>query len=121
VSDAWDILREYEARFPEKLRAEGAREEPATLGYQARQKEEPKVVPPTLDLSQNDLSLTDDQIALLRVLPDQEPALVDDLIEQTGIPARRVLSALTVLEIEELVRQHSGKRYTRAVALRGEH
>ena len=40
-----------------------------------------------------------------------------DLIELTGIPTRRVLSALTVLEIEHLVTQHSGKRYARAVNL----
>ena len=46
-----------------------------------------------------------------------EPALADDLIAQTGIPTRRVLSALTVLELEGLVRQHPGKRYTRAVTL----
>lgn len=116
VSDAWDILREYEARFPDKLRREEAREQPVTLGYQARQKSEPKPVPPSLSLSKNDLSLTDDQIALLRVLTD-EPQQVDDLIELTGIPTRRVLSALTVLEIENLVQQHSGKRYTRAVTL----
>ena len=64
-----------------------------------------------------DLGLTDDQIALLRVLSDEEPALVDDLIELTGIPTRRVLSALTMLELDKLVRQHSGKRYTRAVTL----
>ena len=42
---------------------------------------------------------------------------MDDLIEATGIPTRRVLSALTVLEIENLVIQHSGKRYTRVVSL----
>ena len=117
VSDAWDILREYEARFPDKLRMDGAREVPKTLGYQARQQAEPKAVPPSLSASRNDLNLTDDQILLLRALSDEEPALVDDLIDQTGIPTRRVLSALTVLEIENLVRQHSGKRYTRAVTL----
>ena len=117
VSDAWDILQEYEARFPEKLREHEAKEQPKTLGYQARQKEEPKVVPPSLSLSRGDVTLTDDQIVLLRILSDEEPALVDDLIEQTGIPTRRVLSALTVLEIENLVQQHSGKRYTRAVTL----
>ena len=116
VSDAWDILREYEGRFPDKLRRDTAQEEPAVLGYQALQKTEPKPVPPSLSLSHNDLSLTDDQIRLLQALTD-EPALVDDLIEQTGIPTRRVLSALTVLEIEHLVTQHSGKRYTRAVNL----
>jgi len=117
VSDAWDILREYEARFPDKLRMDGTKETPAVLGYQARQKTEAKVVPPSLNLSRNDLNLTDDQMILLRALPEEEPVLVDDLIEQTGIPTRRVLSALTVLEIEDLVQQHSGKRYTRAVTL----
>ena len=115
VSDAWDILREYAGRFPEKLKQEEAREQPAVLGYQARQKSEPKPVPPSLDMKKSDL--TDDQLALLRAMSDEEPALVDDLIEQTGIPTRRVLSALTLLEMEQLVTQHSGKRYTRAVTL----
>ena len=117
VSDAWDILEQYEARFPDKLREIEARERPRTLGYQARQKEEPKVVPPMLSLSRSEVTLTDDQVELLRILSDEEPTLVDDLIEQSGIPTRRVLSALTVLEIENLVQQHSGKRYTRAVTL----
>ena len=115
VSDAWDILREYAGRFPEKLKQDGAKEQPAALGYQARQKAEPKPVPPSLDLNKS--SLTDDQLNLLRAMSDEEPALVDDLIEQTGIPTRRVLSALTLLEMEQLVTQHSGKRYTRAVTL----
>lgn len=117
VSEAWDLLREYEARFPDKLRPGEAKHQPSILGYQARQKEEPRPVPPSVSLSHNDLSLTDDQIALLKALPEEEPMLVDDLIEQTDIPTRRVLSALTVLEIEHLVQQHSGKRYTRAVTL----
>ncbi len=116
VTDAWDILAAYAPRFPEKLHREGAREEPAVLGYQARQRTEPKEVPPSLSLSNNDLSLTDDQIRLLRTLTE-EPMLVDDLIEETEIPTRRVLSALTVLEIEHLVTQHPGKRYTRTVTL----
>ena len=117
VSDAWDILREYQDRFPDKHQPEGARREPETLGYRARQSREAKPVLPSLSLKEEKLELTDDQIALLRVLPEEEPMLVDDLIEQTGIPARRVLSALTVLELEQLIEQHSGKRYTRKVNL----
>ena len=117
TADAWDLLQEYEARFPDKLRREEARKEPEKVGYEARQKEEPRPVPPSLRLSDPAVSLTDDQIALLRALSDQEPIQVDDLIEQTGIPTRRVLSALTLLEIEHFVTQHSGKRYTRAVTL----
>lgn len=118
VTEPWDILEEYTGRFPDKLRQEGARKKPEVLGYQARQKEEPKVVPPTLDLNKSDVELTDDQMALLRAM-SEEPALVDDLIEATGIPTRRVLSALTMLEIEDLVIQHPGKRYARAVRLGG--
>ena len=117
TADAWDLLQEYEARFPDKLRREEARKEPEKVGYEARQKEEPRPVPPSLRLSDPAVSLTDDQIALLRALSDQEPIQVDDLIEQTGIPTRRVLSALTLLEIEQYVQQHSGKHYTRAVTL----
>ena len=110
------MLDHYAGRFPDKLRLEEAREEPETLGYQARREraEAPKAVPPSLSLSGS--GLTDDQIALLRALAG-EPRLVDDLIEETGIPARRVLSALTVLEIDGLVLQHGGKRYTRTVTL----
>lgn len=117
VTEAWDVLREYAGRFPDKLNREDSREEPAVLGYQARQRKDPKPVPPSISLSNGGVSLTDDQIALLRALSDEEPVLVDDLIEQTGIPTRRVLSALTLLEIEQYVTQHSGKRYTRAVTL----
>ena len=50
-------------------------------------------------------------------LAAEEPAQVDGLIQATGIPARRVSSALTMLEIDGMVRQHSGKRYTRLVTL----
>ena len=117
VSEAWDLLQEYEARFPDKLRPEESRHQPSILGYQARQKTEPRPVPPSVSLTHNDLSLTDDQITLLKALPEEEPMLVDDLIELTDLPTRRVLSALTVLEIEHLIEQHSGKRYTRAVTL----
>ena len=97
MSDAWDILREYAGRFPDKLKREEAKEQPAALGYQARQKTEAKPVPPSLDVNKS--GLTDDQLDLLRALDPEEPALVDDLIERTGIPTRRVLSALTLLEI----------------------
>ena len=40
-----------------------------------------------------------------------------DLTELVDIPTRRVLSALTVLEIDQYVVQHAGKHYTRAVTL----
>lgn len=115
VMDAADILREYEARFPDKIRVEQGSRTPPVTGYQARRQAEAKPTPPTLDLQK--VELTDDQIALLRCLSDEEPIQVDDLIEQSEIPTRRVLSALTMLELDGFVQQHSGKRYTRAVTI----
>ena len=115
VTDASDILREYEGRFTLDLKE--AREEPETLGYQARTVPEPKPVAPALSLSRGDVELTDDQIAILKALSDTESMQVDDLTELVDIPTRRVLSALTVLEIDQYVVQHAGKHYTRAVTL----
>ena len=70
---------------------------------------------PLLDLKE-DHGLTDDQIRILRCL-EGGTMQVDDIIEATQIPARRVLSALTLLEVEDRVRQESGKRFTLAVTL----
>lgn len=119
VSDGWDILRDYAERYPGKLKPESARREaPKVPGYREREKQEepPKKVPETLSLSRDGAELTDDQILILRTLTD-EPMLVDDLIEATQIPARRILSALTMLELDHYVLQSSGKRYARNVVL----
>jgi DNA processing protein len=118
VSDAWDILETYEAQYPGKLKREEARREVENPGYRERSKplEPAKQLPPELNLSDGSVELTDDQIAILRTLTD-EPMLADDLIERTQIPTRRVLSALTMLEVDGYVHQASGKRYIRGVML----
>lgn len=115
----WDILRDYADLYPGKLREGGARRElPKQSGYQARQEEKtpPKRLPDMLSLSRDGAELTDDQIAILKTLTDT-PMLVDDLIEETQIPARRILSALTMLELDNYVLQSAGKRYARNVTL----
>lgn len=121
-TDSWDILREYQPRFPHKLRREKV-EVPPMAGFQEREektaqkktqraakaeKSAPKR--PVLKLCAKS-SLSDDQIAVLRALMKTETALGDDLIEATGIPTRRVLSALTVLELDGVVAQDEGKRF----------
>lgn len=119
AGDAWDILRDYAELWPGKLRAQEARRGmPQVSGYQKRQenREPPRPVPPSVSLSREGAALTDDQITLLRALTD-EPVLVDDLIENTQIPARRVLSALTMLELDGYVLSSPGKRYARGVTL----
>lgn len=114
AAEPWDILREYAAKFSGKLRGQ-TRPVPEPLENQPG--EPPKAAEPALPtLSLQTAGLTDDQIMILRTLTDQ-PMLVDDLIELTELPARRVLSALTMLEIDQFVTQCSGKRYVRAVTL----
>lgn len=123
VADSRDILWEYEASYPHKVHCAQV-ELPRTLGYQARQEEtaakaaarEEREKLPTLDLRDAQSGLTDDQKHILRRLKDGEMQ-VDDLIEAVGLPTRRVLSALTVLEIEGYVAENGGKRFSLNVEL----
>ena len=122
IMDSWDVLREYEAQYPHKLHCDRV-ELPQTLGYQARSEEQAKknAAPvqeklPALDLSAGDNGLSDDQIDVLRALRDGA-LQVDDVIEKTQLPTRRVLSALTVLEIDGYVQQGSGKHFSLSVTL----
>ena len=123
ITDSWDVLREYEAIYPHKILGERV-ELPRTLGYQAREEQarakqaaaEEILSLPTLNLKTNDAGLTDDQIAILRTLKDGA-LQVDDLIEKTQIPTRRVLSALTMMELEGYVEQGSGKHFSLTVTL----
>ena len=117
LADTSDVLWAYEARYPHKLhcgrvempntalgapQAEPAAAEPA--------EEEPAKLPP-LDVRAGHTSLTDDQVRIVKQLK-AGPLQVDDLIEAVNLPARRVLSALTVLEIEGHVVQSGGKHFT---------
>ena len=63
--------------------------------------------------------LTDDQRSVLLAM-DGGAVQADDLVERTQIPARRVLSALTVLQIQGYVTEESGKRFRAAVKLKME-
>ena len=60
--------------------------------------------------------LTDDQIAILHALADR-PCQIDELVERTQIPARRVLSALTMLQLDGCVEERPGKRFAPLVRL----
>ena len=116
VADSWDILREYESQYPHKLMGQRV-ELPRVLGEAAERTVKPAETVdkppklPVLDLREGKTDLTDDQIRLLKLLRDG-PQQVDDLIEAAEIPTRRVLSALTVLEIDGHVTQSSGKHFS---------
>ena len=133
IADAGDVLCEFERRFPGKLRrtdpvprstAEQRRPEitPPTVEERSRalphDKKQPKIQEKGAYLRWPDCKdkLTDDQRDVLLAL-EAGAARADDLVERTQIPARRVLSALTLLQIQGYVSEESGKRFQAAVKL----
>lgn len=120
VCSAADILREYEGRLdlmqeaePLPLQEEKAEreEKPAVLGP-----EEKKILPEegfSLKTGQNHLDeLSDDAVTLLKVLLLQDQH-INELTLKAGLPARRVLAALTELELAGMCESHAGRMYCR--------
>ena len=62
-------------------------------------------------------SFSDDEKAVLLAL-GEDTLHPDELAEAAGIPARRVLSALTILEMRGVVRSAPGSRFAAAVVFR---
>ncbi|MFR5026956.1 MAG: hypothetical protein ACLTC3_12835 [Evtepia gabavorous] len=81
------------------------------------QQKEPAPARLVVDLGKDPEALTDDQAALLRALQARGEQSADDLVEATGIPARRVLSALTLLQVRQWVAE-AGRRFTTLVELK---
>ena len=89
--------------------------DPPAQKPQAEREEKPTL--PVLDLS-GDHGLTDEQLLVLRTLSTTEPMLTDDLALRTDLPMRRVLSALTILEIDGLTCEAGARCFLRAVELK---
>lgn len=133
VMSGWDILEEYEDRYPHAIsrphplsaEAEESRlehpkpepklaEEPKTKKKKAQEPEEERI--PWSELRDK---LTDDQRDILLAL-EERPCIADELVELTQIPARRVLSSLTILQVGGYVVQEAGKRFRAQVKLKME-
>lgn len=129
VCEAWDVLSFYESRYPHKLRLLRAKLPPlpkgapeTESGEPAKPVEEAPPAPalPVLEISQDPGGLTDDQIAVLSVLHTDIPTLTDDAAILADLPVRRVLSALTVLEIDGYVCRQGARSFLRTVELKKE-
>ena len=136
VTCARDILEEYWSRFPDKLgRAapltpEAARarmadsvqaQERERAAQQADTAAEPEPAPAKdgreiVPRSEQKRRFTDDELALLAALSQGERT-ADQLVELTQIPAKRVLSALTMLQIQAAVAENPGRRFSALVEL----
>lgn len=120
VLDAWDILEEYRYSYPHKIQPRMPTRQEVTIA----EPDEPQPLakaadaPLVIDLKKEPEALTDDERAILLNLEGRE-ATADELIENTGIPARRVLSALTMLQLRALVSEDAGRRFRTPVLIKG--
>ena len=121
ATESWDILREYQSRYPHKLHPDGEKLPPlpkkSEIFYPERSKK-PKVASsglPIINVRRNAEGLTDDQIKVLRILDDKKPMLTDDIALRANVPVRRILSAVTMLEIDGYTRQEGLRKFVRTV------
>jgi len=131
--DAWDVLQEYAALYPTQLHRASAisflpekqqpKPEPVRPQATAVQSSPPAELPQTAPpqdpapgkvLSPEKLErLSPDERVIVQVL---EPGVlhIDELVNQTKLPAGRVLASLTLLEVKGIVRRQPGKRFALA-------
>ncbi len=140
AATGWDVLQAYQVQFPDRLRRregggrltlspqdakyihrpEETEENPSNSGgnshimaqdppkTEKRIDNEPKRN--YIDLQQVIQTLTQDELDLVNILKNGQMH-VDDIILQSGLPAARVLSSLTLLEVKGYVTQQPGKRF----------
>lgn len=130
VTCAWDILGEFESRYPHKLR----RQSPPPLpplpplaGAPRTAEEKPKNSTSEPEVSQTPVlpcltaeeldGLPEEQRLVLQALAADTPKLSDQLAEETGLPIQRVLPALTLLEISGWAAQNGARSFVRVVAM----
>jgi len=130
VTCGQDILEDYWGRFPIKLAAsappspEAAQElleaqEASAPGKPAAAREEERDGAPRRELVPREKQrerFTDDQLALLNALGEKSRT-ADELVELTQIPTKRVLSALTMLQVDAAVEESAGRRFSALVEL----
>ncbi len=128
VENAGDILTDYVDRFPARLahlaplpqsvvsaRLSGDKPRQAPA-QKAREPEPPKreLVP----RGQQKDRFTDDELAILAAAA-KSALTADEIVERTQIPAKRVLSALTMLQVQGALEERPGRRFFALVELEG--
>ena len=127
VERARDILEDFVDRYPAKLAAaaplspavaearlsaDKPRKSPAAPPEKKKSAPRREVVP----RDQQKARFTDDELAILAAAAGS--ALTpDEVVERTQIPAKRVLSALTMLQVQGAVEERPGRRFYALVEL----
>ena len=130
VNCGWDILCEYESRFPGKVCRDTSQQMPKRANLvlsETRKKPEKTEEKPTsqetarkkvidkgdqrpyIDLNEILPRLTQDEGVLVTAL-QSGPRQADDVIAETGLTTGKFLAAMTMLEIKGIVKRLPGKR-----------
>ena len=141
VEDGWDIMKEYVHLYPElvshqpktipmqltpkqrpKAAAAAEKRPPAAKRAEKKPASAAKSDTKSIDKSEN-RTYIDVQEILPSLSPDEKAAVlalvdgerhIDQIIAASGIPAARISSALTLLQIKGIVRGLPGKRFSLA-------
>ncbi len=130
VTCGQDILEEYWSLFPVKLAASAPLSPEAAQarldGLEAGRPDGPAPPPrekrdggplrEAVPREEQRERFTDDQLALLYALGEKSRT-ADELVELTQIPTKRVLSALTMLQVQGAVEEAAGRRFSALVRL----
>lgn len=117
VENGWDVVREYTYMFPDKL-SDGRTREALEQSARSCGVAAPVCVPATPEKEAScppaaalqDISADEQKILDLLTA---EPILADTLVARSGMPAQRVLAALTMLQIKQLALKLAGNMYQR--------
>ena len=134
AENGWDVLREYEARFPGKIFRNGRRGIPEAPAVPEENAGTEKAEPPesrkgngffkfrektrerekTAEapaLKKQLEGLSEAQLKIVGIMAKKHMH-VDDIVDLSCLPAATVLSELTMLQIKGYVTQEAGKRFT---------
>ena len=123
VTCGWDVMREFVGRFPDKVRrpqeqtqekplvsraAETLRKAPEGAGRQEKSVDKaPQQA--YIDWKEQLSALSADQLKIIAAI-EKNSSHIDDIVEETGLGAAKVLAQLTVLEIKGIIRREAGRR-----------
>ena len=124
VEKAEDILLDFVDLFPARLSGLAPLPPSVVEARLDKPREAPKKEParpasPKRELipaNQQKTRFTDDELAVLAAAAGS-PLTADEIVERTQIPARRVLSALTMLQVQGVLEEQQGRRFYSLVEL----
>lgn len=117
VTEGWDVLKEFEGIFPDRLRpVKEAMPEQSTRPEQPHA-EAPDKSPSEgrANLNEQLSQLNEQQLGIITAI-DNDGMHIDDIMEATGLSAAKLMTQLTLLEIKGFLRRLPGNRVALNIA-----